>query len=76
MMELCIIIEIKICGLINVDECFVCDYRNLVIPINPLGVRHPIEQCGMFTSHFYIFLDADNTLEDQQVGIWRTLECP
>ena len=24
----------------------------LVIPINPLGVRHPTEQCGMLTSSF------------------------
>ena len=51
-MELCIIIDIKICGLINVDECFVCAHWNLVIPINPLGVRHPIEQCGMLTPSF------------------------
>ena len=38
-------------------------------PLNPSGVRHPTKQCG--NAHpfpFYIFLDADITPEDPQVG--------
>ena len=50
--ELCIIIEIKICGLINVDKCFFCTHWNLVIPINSLIVRRSTEQCGMFIPFF------------------------
>ena len=76
-MVLGIIIEIEICGLINVGECFFCGHWNLVIPINPWGVRHPIEQCGMLTPFFfYIFLDEDITSNNPQVEAGRTLGCP
>ena len=57
-MELCIIIEINLCGLINVGEMLLlfCVIWNLVISINPLAVRHPIEQCEMLIPSFlYLF---------------------
>ena len=47
---------------------FLCSLK-LSNPLNPLGVRHPTEQCG--NAHpflFYTFLDADIIPEDPQVG--------
>ena len=74
-MKLCIKLYIKLCGLIDTIELSSCvevffSYSlELSNPLNPLGVRHPTDQCG--NAHFfpfYIFLDADITSEDPQVG--------
>ena len=73
-MKLCIILYIKLCGLIDTIELSSCvevffSYSlELSNPLNPLGVRHPIEQCGNAYSFFDIFLDADISPEDPQVG--------
>ena len=64
--ELCIIIYIKLWGLINVVEMFIFYFFmllcNLVIPHNPLGVRHLTEQCeNVHPFLFTFFLDVDIT---------------
>ena len=66
-MELCIIIEINVCGLINVVEMLLRVLWNLVILIIPLvlGTLLSNVKCSPFP--FYIFLDADITPEDPQV---------
>ena len=67
-MELCIIIEINVCGLINVVEMLFCVLWNLVIPIIPwvLGTLLSNVECSPLP--FYIFLDADITPKDPHVG--------
>ena len=41
-----IVYNIKLCGLIDTVEVFFSYSLELSNPLNPLGVRHPIEQCG------------------------------
>ena len=67
-MELCIIIEINVCGLINVVEMFFCVLWNLVIPIIPWVLGTLLSNVECSSLHFYIFLDAGITLENPQVG--------
>ena len=51
--ELCIILDIKLCGLINTVEMFFLCSLELSNPFNTLGVRHPTKQCG--NAHPFIF---------------------
>ena len=51
-------------------ECLVSIFfLTLVISSNPLGVRHPIEQCGMFTPSFLNFLNINVVPNDQQMRL-------
>ena len=47
------ILDIKLCGLINTVEMFFLCSLELSNPLNPLGVMHPTEQCG--NVHPFIF---------------------
>ena len=67
-MELCIIIDINVCGLINVVEMLLLCSLKLSNPYYSFGVRHPTEYVECSPLPFYIFLDADITFEDPQVG--------
>ena len=71
-----IIIKIKNVG----DQCwwnvsFVFIW-NLVIHINPFGVKHPTEQCGMLALSFLHFFICRCHSWGSTSGVGRTSECP
>ena len=49
---------------------------NLGIPINPMGVRHPTEQCGMLTSSFLYLFRCRYHSWGSTSGAERTSGCP
>ena len=74
--EIVIIIEIKNVG----DQCWWNDsfvfIWNLVILINPLGFRHPTEQCGMLTPSFLHLFRCRCHSWGSTGGAGRTSWCP
>ena len=62
------------------DQCWWNDsfmfIWNLVIPINPLGVRHPTKQCGMLTPYFLHIFRCGCYSWGSTGGTSRTSGCP